>query len=34
VTLTKSSRGRKTDDSFCIFHEWTSEADTKAYSKL
>ena len=34
VTLTKASRGSKTDDPFRTFHEWSSEADTKAYGKL
>jgi antitoxin PrlF len=34
VTLTKSSRGSKTDDPFRIFDEWSSEADTNAYGKL
>jgi len=34
VTLTKSSRGSKTDDPFRTFHEWSSAADTKAYGKL
>jgi len=34
VTLTKASRNRKTDDPFRAFHEWNSEADTKAYGIL
>ena len=34
VTLTKASRGSKTDDPFRTFHEWKSEADTKAYRKF
>jgi hypothetical protein len=32
--ITKASRGGKTDDPFRTFHEWNSEADTKAYGKL
>ena len=34
VILTKASRGSKVDDPFRTFHEWNSEADTKAYGKL
>ena len=34
VILTKASRGRKVDDPFRTFHEWSSKADTKAYGKL
>lgn len=34
VTLTKANRNRKTDDPFRAFHEWNSEADTKAYGNL
>jgi len=33
VILTKASRGGKTDDPFRTFHEWSSEADAKAYGK-
>ena len=29
-----ASRGGKTDDPFRTFHEWSSEADAKAYGKL
>ena len=34
VILTKARRGGKTDDPFRTFHEWSSEADVKAYAKL
>jgi len=34
VILTKARRGGKTDDPFRTFHEWSSEADAKAYAKL
>ena len=34
VILTKARRGGKTDDPFRTFHEWSSEADAKAYGKL
>jgi len=34
VILTKAKRGRKTDDPFRTFSEWSSEADAKAYAKL
>jgi antitoxin PrlF len=34
VIVTKASHGIKTDDPFRTFHEWNSEADTKAYGKL
>ncbi len=34
VILTKACHGAKTKDPFRTFHEWNSEADTKAYSKL
>ena len=34
VILTRAGRGTKTDDPFRTFHEWSSEADSKAYGKL
>ena len=34
VILTKAARGGATDDPFRTFHEWSSEADAKAYGKL
>lgn len=34
VILTKAPRGGKTDDPFRTFHEWSSEADAKAYGTL
>ena len=34
VILTKAKSGGQTDDPFRTFHEWGSEADTKAYAKL
>ena len=34
VILTKGGRGSKTGDPLRTFHEWNSEADTKAYGKL
>lgn len=34
VILTKASRGGKADDPFRTFHEWSSEADARAYGKL
>jgi antitoxin PrlF len=34
VILTKAGRSGKTDDPFRTFHEWSSEADAKAYGKL
>lgn len=33
VILTKAGSGGKTD-SFRTFHEWSTEADAKAYTKL
>jgi antitoxin PrlF len=34
VILTKASHGRKTDDPFRTFVEWSSAADAKAYADL
>ncbi len=34
VILTKASRGGKADDPFRTFHEWSTEADIRAYGKL
>jgi antitoxin PrlF len=34
VILTKASRGGKTDGPFRTFHEWSSDADAKAYASL
>ena len=34
VILTKARRGGKTDDPFRTFHEWSTEADAKAYAGL
>jgi antitoxin PrlF len=34
VILTKARCGKKTDDPFRTFDEWSSEADEKAYAKL
>ncbi len=34
VILTKSRGGRKTDDPFRTFDEWSSEADEEAYADL
>ena len=34
VILTKARSSGKTDDPFRTFHEWSSEADAKAYGKL
>ena len=34
VILTKAHAGKKTDDPFRSFDEWSSEADEKAYAKL
>ncbi len=34
VILTKAKTSRKKDDSFRTFHEWSSEADAKAYARL
>jgi len=34
VVLSKASRRGQTDDPFRTFHEWNSEADTKAYADL
>ena len=34
VILTKARSSRKMDDPFSTFHEWSSEADAKAYGKL
>lgn len=31
---TKASPAGKADDPFRTFHEWSSEADAKAYGKL
>lgn len=32
--LTKKSRSKKSDDPFRTFHEWSSDADAKAYADL
>jgi len=34
VILTKARSKGQTDDPFRTFHEWSSEADAKAYAKL
>jgi antitoxin PrlF len=34
VILTKAKTSRQTGDPFRTFHEWSSEADAKAYAKL
>ena len=34
VILSKARRGGKTDDPFRTFHEWSTEADAKAYAGL
>jgi antitoxin PrlF len=34
VILSKAPRGGKTDDPFRTFHEWSTEADAKAYAGL
>ena len=34
VILTKAKSGGQTDDPFRTFHEWSSEADAKAYAEL
>jgi antitoxin PrlF len=34
VILSKASEAGKSDDPFGTFHEWSSEADAKAYGKL
>ena len=34
VILTKASHAGKADDPFRAFHEWSTEADARAYGKL
>jgi antitoxin PrlF len=34
VILTKARISGRADDSFRTFHEWSTEADAKAYAKL
>lgn len=34
VILTKARRVSRTDDPFRTFHEWSTEADAKAYAEL
>jgi antitoxin PrlF len=34
VILTKARTSGKTDDPFRTFHEWSTEADAKAYAEL
>lgn len=34
VILTKARTSGKTDEPFRTFHEWSSEADAKAYAEL
>lgn len=34
VMLTKARKSAQTDDPFRTFHEWSSEADAKAYGGL